>query len=69
VHGVTSPIFLIGGAQLFEALLPSCDELILTFLMKPYEGDTTFPPFEEEFAMKEVLGAGDGFEFRRYVRK
>src|SRR3954471_6033911 len=47
--GVTSPVFLIGGAQLFEALLPVCDELILTFLMEPWEGDTLFPPFEENF--------------------
>jgi dihydrofolate reductase len=67
--GLTSPVFLIGGAQLFETLLPRCDELILTFIEQSYEGDTTFPPFEEAFALREVLGRGEGFEFRRYVRK
>lgn len=69
VPGLTSPIFLIGGAQLFETLLPRCDELILTFIEQPYEGDTVFPSFEEAFALREVLGRGEGFEFRRYVRK
>ena len=69
VPGITSPLFLIGGAQLYETLLPKCDELLLTFLNKPYEGDTFFPAFEEHFVLCEVLGQGDGFEFRRYKRK
>src|SRR6478609_6948146 len=69
VPGITSPLFLIGGAQLYETLLPRCDELLLTFLNRPYEGDTFFPPFEADFVLSEVLGKGDGFEFRRYKRK
>lgn len=69
VPGLTSPVFLIGGAQLYATLLPECDELILTFLEQPYEGDTVFPPFEDRFDLIEVLGRGDGFEFRRYKRK
>lgn len=69
VPGLTSPVFLIGGAQLYGTLLPECDELILTFLEQPYEGDTLFPAFEDKFDLSEVLGRGDGFEFRRYKRK
>ena len=67
--GVTSPLYLIGGAQLYETLLPSCDEVILTVLDQPYEGDASFPPFEDDFELREILGSGNGFEFRRYVRK
>ncbi len=63
------PVYLIGGAQLYESLLPQCDELLLTLIHKPYEGDALFPPFEEQFEWKETLGEGDGFEFRRYVRR
>ncbi len=63
------PIYLIGGAQLYETLLPQCDELLLTFINEPYEGDACFPSFEHLFDLKEVLGAGEGFEFRRYKRK
>jgi dihydrofolate reductase len=66
--GVNSPLYLIGGAQLYETLLPSCDEIILTVLDQHFEGDASFPRFETDFTLKEILGSGEGFEFRRYVR-
>jgi dihydrofolate reductase len=69
VPGVQSPVYLIGGAQLYGSLLPHCSELILTYIEQPYEGDAFFPDFEHLFELKEVLGRGEGFEFRRYVRK
>lgn len=69
VTGLTSPVYLIGGAQLYEALLPQCSELILTYIKQPYEGDAFLPAFEHLFVMKEVLGHGEGCEFRRYVRR
>jgi dihydrofolate reductase len=65
----SSSVFLIGGAQLYESLLPQCDELLLTFVEQPHEGDAFFPRFEDAFDLKEVLGRGEGFEFRRYVRR
>src|SRR6478735_9056303 len=40
-----SPVYLIGGAQLYESLFPQCDELLLTCLEKPYEGDMFLPRF------------------------
>jgi len=62
-------VYLIGGAQLYETLLPKCDELLLTCLHKDYEGDAWFPAFESLFsATYEVLQSGDGFEIRRYFR-
>lgn len=66
---LTSPVFLIGGAQLYQSLLPQCDELLLTWIDAPHEGDTFFPAFEDKFVLKEVIERGEGFEFRRYVRK
>lgn len=69
VPGLTSPVFLIGGAQLYETLLPQCDQLLLTCIEAAHEGDVFFPPFEDAFELKEVLGSGEGFEFRRYIRK
>ncbi|WP_009959253.1 dihydrofolate reductase [Verrucomicrobium spinosum] len=68
LSALTSPVYLIGGAQLYEALLPVCDELLLTWIDQPYEGDAFFPAFEGDFSLREVLGHGEGFEFRRYVR-
>lgn len=69
VPGLTSPVFLIGGAELYETLLPRCEELLLTFIGQPHDGDARFPEFEDGFVLKEVLGSGEGFEFRRYTRK
>jgi dihydrofolate reductase len=62
-------VFLIGGAELFATLLPQCEELLLTLIERPHEGDAFFPAFEEAFELKEVIARGDGFEFRRYVRR
>ncbi|MGE5541306.1 MAG: dihydrofolate reductase [Bacillota bacterium] len=42
-------IFVIGGGQLYEAALPYADQLDLTLINDPVEGDTFFPPYEEDF--------------------
>ncbi len=62
-------VFVIGGARVFEDLLPQCDGLYLTFIAKDYEGDVHLPPFEHLFTLSEVIGGADGLEFRRYERK
>lgn len=62
-------VFLIGGAQLFETLLPQCEGLYLTWIEHPYEGDTWFPEFEDLFEAPEIIGVGEGLEFRYYKRK
>ncbi len=69
LQDLTSPVYLIGGAQLYEQLLPQCDELLLTFINASYEGDTLFPYFEEDFVLGDVLVRGDDYEIRRYRRK
>ena len=61
-------IFVIGGARLFETLLPQCDELYLTHISHPHEGDVLMPPFEHLFTLAEVLHSDPPLEFRRYIR-
>jgi len=61
-------VFLIGGAQLFESFLPQCAGMYLTYIEKAYEGDVHFPPFEHLFEVPEVVGQGEGIEFRYYRR-
>lgn len=49
-------LFLIGGAKLFEELLPSCDELILTTIFRHYKTDCKFPEVNaDEFILDKVL--------------
>jgi dihydrofolate reductase len=62
-------IFVIGGAQVYADLLPQCDELFLTLVAGEHEGDAYFPPYEDLFELKEVLGSTDELEFRRYERR
>lgn len=61
-------VFVIGGAKVYESLLPKCDELYLTLVSGTHEGDTFLPPFENLFSQHEVIGNAEGLEFRRYWR-
>ena len=60
---------IIGGAQIYREMLPLCDEVLLSYVFHPYEGDTTLPAFEDEFEMVEVLYRDADFELRRYLRQ
>lgn len=62
-------IFIIGGAQIFAEMLPLCDEVLLSYVYHPYEGDTYLPEFEDDFTVEEILHKDDDFELRRYVRR
>ena len=42
-------IWIIGGAELYKATLPDCDEVHLTKIFGVYEGDAWLPPFESDF--------------------
>ena len=61
-------VFVIGGAELYKALLPRTTELYLTRVDLHVEGDTWFPPFENEFDAGEVVEAGDHYEIRHHHR-
>ena len=61
-------LYLIGGAQLYAALLPRCAELLLTRVDREVEGDTFFPDFENQFDAGEVLENGPGYEIYRHLR-
>ena len=62
-------LYIIGGAQLYAALLPRCSELLLTRIDRDVEGDTFFPEFESTFDTGEILEFGPGYEIRRHLHK
>jgi dihydrofolate reductase len=41
-------VFVIGGAQIYQAALPIADRLYLTEVMAEVEGDTRFPAFDRQ---------------------
>jgi dihydrofolate reductase len=61
-------LFLIGGAQLYAQLLPTCTDLFLTVVKRQVSGDTLFPPLESAFSLEEVLLESSELEIRRYAR-
>jgi dihydrofolate reductase len=61
-------LYVIGGAELYSALLPRCTEILLTHVNLETPGDAFFPAFEQEFDEGEILLAGDQFEIRRHRR-
>jgi dihydrofolate reductase len=65
----TRKVFVIGGAQIYERLLPRCSELYLTLVHREVEGDAFFPEFERYFGPDyEVALKTPDFEVRHYQR-
>ncbi len=62
------PVFICGGARIYEAALPRCSELLLTRVKRTVEGDAFFPPFEHLFDLAEVLRDTPEFSIERWRR-
>ncbi len=62
-------VFICGGAQIYEQLLPQCAELLLTLVQREVQGDTFFPQFEDAFKLAEEIRATPEFKILRYQRR
>ncbi|MBS2969314.1 dihydrofolate reductase [Metabacillus sp. KIGAM252] len=40
-------LFVIGGAKIFEEMLPHCTKMYVTIIHHTFDGDTFFPEFDE----------------------
>lgn len=68
-------IFVIGGEKVFNQAISFADEMILTHVQSPFEGDAYFPEFDQEEWQKTVLLVHDAdennshsFEIVKWVR-
>jgi len=59
-------IFICGGAQIYEQMLPLCSDLYLTLVKRTVEGDAFFPAFEERFTLAEELRDEPDFKILHY---
>lgn len=69
-------VFVIGGAEIFKAILPAADRLYLTMIYDQFAGDTFFPEFDmadwelvsKEKGIKDEKNPYD-YEFLIYKRR
>ena len=52
-------IYVIGGASIYKAFLPLCEELYITEIDNSFEADTYFPEFDKSMYDKEELSSFD----------
>ena len=62
-------VFIIGGSEIYSAFLPQLDDLLVSHISAEYEGDTSFPAFEEMFPVSESVEVHDDFEVRLWKRR
>jgi dihydrofolate reductase len=65
-------VFVIGGGEIFAAMLNKLDALQLTLVERTVEGDTYFPPYEEMVKSKFDLvfeERHEGFRYLDYERR
>lgn len=72
----SSPLFIIGGEQIYRLFLPYAHTLYLTVIDEAFEGDTVFPEFDESewTILSRVRGLTDEsnphrYEYLTYLRK
>ena len=65
----TESLFIIGGAQIYSALLNWTKEVYLTYIYKEYSGDTYFPQIDNDFKLDGIEFKTDEFEVRKMIRK
>ena len=60
-------IFICGGSQIYEQVLPLCSDLYLTVVKREIEGgDAFFPPFEDKFGLVATLRDEPDFKILHY---
>lgn len=60
-------IWIFGGAQIYAAAMDRIQELYLTVVNGTFEGDTFFPPFEDQFGQPELIREEPDFRILRYI--
>lgn len=70
---VHEEIMVIGGEQIFRSILPDADRLYITLIKKPFDGDTFFPDYGEEWLLtsesEEQVSNGIPFSYLVFDRK
>ena len=61
-------IWVAGGSEIYQLMLPKCTDLYLTRVHKKPEGDTFFPEFENDFELVSVLEKNTEFSIEHWKK-
>lgn len=61
-------VYVVGGAAVYEAFLPRASRMVLTELRDNYEGETTFPEWDERAWEAVERDEREAFDFVTYER-
>ena len=61
-------IWVVGGSEIYEQMLPLCSELYLTRIHQSVEGDAFFPEFETQFHLDANVMEQPEFTVERWLK-
>ncbi len=61
-------IWIAGGAEIYQLMLPKCSDLYLTRVHQRPVGDTFFPDFENHFELAAVIESNAEFSIERWKK-
>jgi dihydrofolate reductase len=64
----SEPIFVAGGARVYEQFLPLADRMIRTEIHDTFDGDTRFPEWDRDAWCELEREQRDAFDLVTYVR-
>ena len=67
-QSIETPVYVVGGSEIYAQLLPRCTDLYVTQLLTDAEGDTFMPPFEQDFPKVSVIRETEKFQILHYQR-
>lgn len=69
LSGLDGTIYIIGGSKVYEAFLPSLDELLISHVSSEYPGDTWFPEYQSLFEETDLIETYPDFTVKRWIRR
>jgi len=66
INAEPGEVFICGGVQLYEQMLPLCSDLYLTLVKRTVEGDAIFPAFEDRFEQIKTIADNPDFSILHY---
>lgn len=67
--GLDGQVFIIGGAEIYQAFSSITDDWLVSHVSGNHEGDTRLAEFEKDFPVSEAVESFPDFEVRRWSRR